>query len=313
MPRKPRVHVPGGIYHVILRGNDRQRIFADEIDFRRLEALLGDGCERYGVRTHAYCWMTNHVHLALQVGTRPLGALMRWLGSQYARGFNRRHGRTGHVFERRHYAELVSDDSYLLWLVRYIHFNPVKGGLVTSPEDYSWSSHRAYLGYKRAAWLTTELVLAIFDDEPQRARSQYARFIAQSVNLGDELVESRPAVSSSRTSKCSAPMVHVPTDAGTAAPTRPESLEAIVERHCRDLGLSPEALAAPHRIRRHAKARALIAREAIETGVATLADVARKFGRSESVIWRTMNRYRCEQGNTSAMHDFPTPGPSKDT
>ena len=130
MPRKPRLHVPGGLYHVILRGNDRQNIFFDTEDRRRWESLIEEGLRRYKHRIHAYCWMTNHVHMAIQCHDVPLSGFMSLVASRYARSTNKKVNRTGHLFERRHRAILVQADSYLKELVRYIHFNPVRSGLV---------------------------------------------------------------------------------------------------------------------------------------------------------------------------------------
>ena len=131
MPRKPRLHIPHGVYHVMLRGNDRQRIFFDADDHRCLEELFTGGLARYACRIHAYCWMPNHIHLAIQIEDRPLGALMQWVAAQYARVFNRRYRRSGHLFERRHRAIWVDADRYLLALVRYIHHNPVRAGIAS--------------------------------------------------------------------------------------------------------------------------------------------------------------------------------------
>lgn len=100
VPRKPRLHVPGGFYHVIARGNDRQDIFLDDDDRLRWEQLLREGLDRHGHRIHAYCWMTNHVHVAIQAGKKPLARFMGSLLSRYAKEFNRKTGRSGHVFER---------------------------------------------------------------------------------------------------------------------------------------------------------------------------------------------------------------------
>ena len=98
--------------------------------------------------------MSNRVHLAAQVGEFPLCRIMQHLGFRYTQWFNRRHMRVGHLFQGRYQAVLVDADSYLLELVRYIHLNPVRAGLVKAPERYySWSGHRAYLGKVRLDWL----------------------------------------------------------------------------------------------------------------------------------------------------------------
>lgn len=163
MPRKPRIHLPVGIYHVMLRGNSRQPIFFADLDRRRWMRLLATGIERYRCRIHAFCWMTNHVHMVVQVSDLPSGLLIGWVASQYARATNKRLNRSGHLFERPYRGKLVDVDSYLLQLIRYIHRNPVAARIIDNPEHYPWSSHRAYLGFRRPALLTTDWVLSLFD------------------------------------------------------------------------------------------------------------------------------------------------------
>ena len=90
MPRKPRIHVPGGFYHIILRGNARQDIYFNSADRIIWQALIEEGLGRYEHRMHAYCWMTNHVHMAIQAGAEPLARFMTYLASNYARRINLR-------------------------------------------------------------------------------------------------------------------------------------------------------------------------------------------------------------------------------
>ena len=162
MGRPNRVHVDGGIYHVIMRGNAREPVFFDDDDRRQLNDIIAEGLGRYHCRLHAFCWMTNHIHAAVQVSDRPLSEFMCWSASRYARFINRKRDRTGHLFERRHKAFLVRDDAYLLGLVRYIHLNPVRAKLVSTPEEYLWSSHLAFMGAQTIEWLTTRGVLSCF-------------------------------------------------------------------------------------------------------------------------------------------------------
>ena len=146
MARKPRLHLPGGLYHVMLRGNGGQAIFFSDADRYHLYLLLQEGVERFGHRIHGFCAMTNHLHLAVQVAKAPLSKIMQNLSFRYTRWINQRQRRVGHLFQGRYKAILVDADSYLLELVRYIHLNPVRTGLVKDPLDYPWSGHRAYLG-----------------------------------------------------------------------------------------------------------------------------------------------------------------------
>ena len=178
MPRPPRLHVPGGVYHVILRGNHRQAVFIEPSDRAMLDDLVAETLERFDARAHAYCWMTNHMHLALQVADAPLGPIVRRIAGVYARRIQRRLPTTGHLFERRYRSVLVDADAHLLRLVRYIHLNPLRAGLVVDPADYPWSGHRAYLGLASVPWLTTEFTLRLLGTNRNRARRAYSRLIS---------------------------------------------------------------------------------------------------------------------------------------
>lgn len=177
MARKPRIHLSGGIYHVIFRGNGGQDVFLTEADRYRFYLLLQEGTHRFGYRIHAFCLMTNHIHLALQVGDIPLSRAMQNLSFRYTRWINWREKRSGHLFQGRYKAVLVDGESYLLELVRYIHLNPVRAGMVASPEEYSWSGHRAYLGKEILPWLTTDWMFAQFGKSATMARAAYLTFV----------------------------------------------------------------------------------------------------------------------------------------
>ena len=122
-PRPSRIHVEGRFYHVILRGNHREDIFFRPQDRDRFASLVAEVIERFRMRVHAYCWMTNHIHLLMQVSDVPLGAAMMRIASRYARATQKHRPTTGHLFERRYKAILLDEDSYLLELIRYIHLN----------------------------------------------------------------------------------------------------------------------------------------------------------------------------------------------
>ena len=236
MPRQPRVHVPGGVYHAVLRGNHRQAIFHGSDDFLTFESILADALERYGARLHAHCWMTNHVHLALQVNAAPLGNVMRLLACRYARFRQRTVPTTGHLFERRYHARLVATDRYLLALVRYIHQNPVRAGLVEDAVDYRWSSHRAYLGLDLKGWLTTELTLGLLGSDAREALRRYRTLIDQEVDAED-----------ARAIRAEVPRGHKPSDSppreSVARPTT-ETLEQIIAEVAARRGLSADSIAA---------------------------------------------------------------------
>jgi REP element-mobilizing transposase RayT len=141
VPRRPRIYFPGAIYHAYDRGVDGQPIFIDDQDRIAFLAMMRRMEAEYSVRIIAYCLMGNHFHFAIQVGPVPLSIAMQRFLTKYCTAFNRRHDRSGHLFGGRHQANLCSDDRYLTALIRYIHMNPVRAGLVTAPGDWAWSSY----------------------------------------------------------------------------------------------------------------------------------------------------------------------------
>lgn len=181
MARKPRIHIPGAFYHVILRGNGGQDIFLSDVDRIRFCLLLQEGVERYKHRIHAFCLMSNHVHLLVQVSEVNLSLIVQNVSFRFSRFFNARHKRTGHLFQGRFKGLLVDKDSYFLELARYIHCNPVRAGIVKNPDEYPWSSHRAYLGKNTICWLTRELVLSQFASSKNGETELYADYVQQGI------------------------------------------------------------------------------------------------------------------------------------
>ena len=184
MARKPRIHYPGACYHVILRGNARQDIFFEDGDRYRFFLLMQEGIERYGHRIHAFCLMTNHIHLVIQVADVPLPRIMQNLTFRYTRWANWSQGKSGHLFQGRYKAVLVDADAYLIQLVRYLHLNPVRAGITTDPSLYPWSSHRAYCGTEKIHWLCTDFVLASFDNHADIAMQRFVTFVTDALDEG---------------------------------------------------------------------------------------------------------------------------------
>jgi len=179
MARRPRVHVPGGFYHVTLRGNHRQDIFHSAADRALLESPVAHASRELGARIHAYCWMTNHIQLLAEAGTAPPGALMQRIAAPYAREMHKRFETTGHLFQRRHFARLVDTERYLLEVVRYTHFNPVRAGLAKRPDEYPWTSHHACAGRIEYPWLTTDYALSMLAGNSDEARAAYGRYMSE--------------------------------------------------------------------------------------------------------------------------------------
>lgn len=277
----------------MVRGNGGQGIFADDNDRRRLCDLLADGVERFDHRIHAYCFMGNHVHLVIEVGDVSLSRVVQNFAFRYTRSFNWRAKRTGHLFQGRFRSLEVDRDSYLLELVRYIHGNPVRAGLVRSPEAWLWSGHRAYLGTAATPWLTTDLVLGMLaEGDPRLARRRYAGFLRE--GLGETYREEFHRWSSPPPEGAE-PVQAAPHAHADRAPAGLRvSLDTIIAEVCRSLGLVEADLVAPGKVRRLSEARALVGWIVQETGVATLTEVGQRFGRDVATLSRQVARLRCE-------------------
>lgn len=182
MARKPRLHYPGACYHVILRGNAGHDIFFDTRDRNRFFFLLQEGIEKYDHRIHGYCLMTNHIHLVIQVGDVSLSRIMQNVSFRYTSYVNHRLKQAGHLFQGRYKALLIDADSYLLQIIRYVHNNPVRAGMVIIPEDYPWSSHNVYLGNSSVPWLTTDWVLSQFSMNKKQAIELYCKYVLAGQN-----------------------------------------------------------------------------------------------------------------------------------
>jgi putative transposase len=295
MPRPLRLHVPGGFYHVTLRGNHRQDVFRTPADRGLLDEIVAAAIRDLGVRVHAYCWMTNHIHLLVQVSDTPLGKFVLRIASRYARKFQECMNTTGHLFERRHHAILVDADSYLLALVRYIHLNPVRAGLVLEPGTYPWSSHHEYLGRRRTPWVCTDFALGMLSADPRQARFRYLDWInaADGTRWGEgELV---PNPENTRVLGNDAFLARLP---GNPSSTRAGStVEDLVIECSRRFNNAPDAICSGSRSRHLVPARAWLAHEVIARGIASTSSLARRLGRSESAIRGLMARHPARSTN----------------
>jgi REP element-mobilizing transposase RayT len=166
-------------YHVLARGNARQRIFLDDEDCQRFLMALAHTSRRLDWTVAAYCLMPNHYHLLIQTHTATLARGMRDLNGAYAQGFNRRHTRVGHLFQGRYKAILVENGEYLHALARYIVLNPVRAGLCDAPEDWPWTSYRAAVGIARSDMFpgTAALARHFAGATLEESRQAYGAFV----------------------------------------------------------------------------------------------------------------------------------------
>ena len=158
MPRKARQLSSSNIYHAILRGINKQTVMEDDGDRHYFMTVLRTCKELSGFRIHAFCIMSNHVHLLIEPGDEPLDMIFRRIGIRYAMWYNRKYQRTGHLFQDRFRSENVDNDLYYMTVLRYILQNPMKANLETRPGTYRWSS---FLAYQKGIGSVTDTEFAI--------------------------------------------------------------------------------------------------------------------------------------------------------
>lgn len=195
MARPLRIEFAGALYHVTSRGDRREPIFDDDEDRRIFLSVLAEVVDRFNWLCHAYCLMTNHYHLVVETPDGNLSKGMRQLNGMYTQASNRRHKRTGHLFQGRFKGILVDKESYLLELSRYVVLNPVRAGMVRHPGDYAWSSYGAMVGdASTPKWLATDGLLSRFGSRRAAARRRYTRFVEKGIGLPSLWTELRQQI-----------------------------------------------------------------------------------------------------------------------
>ncbi len=187
MARGPRLDAPGVLHHVMVRGIERRPLFRDDRDRDDFVERLAGLAQGGALSVYAWALLPNHVHLLVRTGTRPLARSMRSLLTGYAGAFNRRHRRAGHLVQNRYRSIVVEEEPYFLELVRYLHLNPLRAGMVEDLrrlDRYPYTGHAALLGTVLRPWQAMADVLGRFAREPRHARSQYRAFVAAGIPLG---------------------------------------------------------------------------------------------------------------------------------
>lgn len=186
MARPLRVEFHGAMYHVIARGNAKQKIFLNDHDRQEFLRWLGYVQKMYNLVIYAYCLMGNHYHLLVETPDANLSKAMRDLNGNYSQGFNKRHKRVGHLLQGRYKAFVVEKHSYLLELIRYIILNPIRACLVKHPRDWKWSSYGATAGHVKAPeWLYVDETLSLFSKNRQTAQREYRQFVKDGIGGED--------------------------------------------------------------------------------------------------------------------------------
>jgi putative transposase len=202
MSRSPRIQFPGAFYHVTTRGNDKQEMFLSDRDRRVFLDILNEVVSCHSWVCHAYCLMGNHYHLLLETPEANLSEGMHRLNSNYSHFFNDKYEKVGHVIQERFYSRLVRDDRDLFGLFRYVLLNPVKDGLVRSPEQWRWSSYAATAGLVVAQpFLKVDYTLSLLTENPGNGREAFRAFISEGIDELENRLTSLDLILEGPTSK----------------------------------------------------------------------------------------------------------------
>jgi putative transposase len=178
MPFPLRLQIAGGVYHVATRATGPSELFRDSLDRRRFLRVLQYALEKYGWLVHAYCLLVTHYHLVVTTPQANIARGMQLLNSVYARTFNERHGRVGHLVAARYSGSLIETEAHALEVCRYVPLNPVRSGLCSKPQDYRWSSYGATIGLRDAPpFLDSTWLLELFGDDLSTARRMLRDFV----------------------------------------------------------------------------------------------------------------------------------------
>lgn len=261
------------------RGNNRMPVFEADVAKRFFLRALDEAFTKFKTTLHAYCLMTNHFHLLVQVAESALGNAMHLLQSRFARRYNLLTGKEGHVFGRRYQAILCDNDNYLLTVLRYIHRNPVAAGIVRTVDDWTWSSHSAYLGMPRPfdPKVETSLCLSLFGSG-RPAIEGYRAFM--DADAPAPWPHEEPEWTDSMQLDQEVPTLE-------SAPAIPERLFQYLEEFVAEVGVDLAELLGPSRDRYLSQLRYEFARRAVACGF-SIADAARLFGRAKSGFTRAI-------------------------
>ena len=279
--RRSRIHYPGAVYHAMARGVNGDDIFHDDHDRRLFLLILRQLEYETGCKTIAYCLMGNHFHWAIRIDEVSLSRVLQRLLTRYAKSFNIKYGRKGHLFQNRFKSTLCTDDVYLLGLVRYIHLNPVRSRFVSDPADWEWSSHLDYLGHRKYPLSDIQIVYGALSTISQN--ETYAQWMSNQTNKfvpwpSDEVVA--PATLLRKSS-----------------PEEPLLIEQIAAEVSKEQKLSIESIRGAGRDRKVSTARRIIVGRAIKNGH-PLTSIARWLCRTPGSLHYLLNGRNIQNNQT---------------
>jgi putative transposase len=293
MPRKPRVIVSGGMYHVYCRFARGQRVFAEEAQCRSFLELVREACQRDEVVLLAWCLMPTHYHLVVRAGEIALSRTMRSVQGRFAQRYNRHKRVFGPLWQSRYKARLVDDAAFFQSVIAYVHLNPVVAKLVAEPGDYPWTSHHELLGKVREPIASVDETLRLFGETRRAARAAYRTLLGE---LGEQPWSKRVPGALPWWSRGGADETPLPARAkgprldpsgASSAPARPSlSAEELVAAASRCLGVESTLLSSPRRAESIHEARLLLAAVAVERYRLRVIDLARALERPVETVSR---------------------------
>lgn len=304
----------------MVRGIDRANIFRDDEDKARFLERLGQTVSEGKCTVYAWVLMDNHVHILFKSGKQGISAVMRKLLTWYAQYFNRKHRRTGHLFENRYKSILCDEDNYLLALIRYIHLNPVRANIVTTLEQldrYPWSGHRTLIGKAKHPWMDVDHALSEFGTTRRKAVNEYRRFMQAGLSqgrlpelTGGGLIRSKGGWSQVLSIRRSgrkeefderilggSDFVNAILKESEEKSVRQlklrrsgKTIDKIIEEECKKKRISPNELKGGGRRRKVSTLRATIAKRGLDELGLSMAEIARHVGVTTSSIAKTVKR-----------------------
>jgi putative transposase len=320
MPRQARLDVPGALHHIMVRGINKSDIFLDDQDRHRFLERLGIIITDAKSSIFAWSLMSNHVHILFKSGQDGISSVMRKLLTWYAIYFNHKYKRTGHLFENRYKSILCEEDQYLLALIRYIHLNPVRSGIIKTLDEldnYPWTGHSVIMGRNAQSWMDTGYCLSQFDKQIRRARISYRTFIKDGLSQGHLPTFSGGGLLNSRAGWSAVTSMkqrdEIPAhderilgsdnfvnrileEAGEKeqrqfkAKRSGRTITDIIAEKANQLGISEKALRSGNRRQKVSEARMLVAVECSEELGMTAADIARCLGVNTSAILKALKK-----------------------
>ena len=186
MARPLRIEYEDAVYHVTARGNKRRKIYFTKTDYQKFLQYIAEAKKKFGILIHSYVLMGNHYHLIIETPEANLSKALHHINSSYTTYINHKRKRSGHLFQGRYKAIVVSKDNYLVELSRYIHLNPFRAGKVEKPEEYQYSSYKTYKTGKKDEILTQDLILGLIAGHKSEARRKYKAFVETAMRGSEE-------------------------------------------------------------------------------------------------------------------------------